>query len=269
MAESSDHADGDKTDPINKSTSEPSVTSMAETGAGASAGGDFHKNLPMVLAPKLGAGDDETIEGTAEPRAEEAGAAKGAAEDTAAAGPPPAQSSRFLQLVATVAFIAAFSSFVGAVSGVGFVHFYYPSAPVAPSVQVSTDSMALQQMKAELASLKAEIDTTMRGTNGQYSKIADRLDRIDQHFAAADTTGSIASSTAPESTQPKTTDRILQDWAVRDVQNGRALVESRYGGVFDVGAGSVLPGLGRIDSIKRQDGQWLVVTARGTITSGH
>jgi hypothetical protein len=109
----------------------------------------------------------------------------------------------------------------------------------------------------------------MRGTNGQYSKIADRLDRIDQHFASADVTGSIASSNAPEPVQPKITDRILQDWAVRDVQNGRALVESRTGGIFDVGAGSVLPGVGRVDSIKRQDGQWLVLTARGTITSGH
>ena len=137
-------------------------------------------------------------------------------------------------------------------------------------MHVSTDSTALQQMKAELAALKAEVDTTMRGTNGQYSKIADRLDRLDQHFAAADTTGSIATSTstAPAPEQPKITDRILQDWVVQGVQNGRALIESRYGGVFDVGAGSVLPGVGRVDSIKRQDGQWLVLTARGTITSG-
>jgi hypothetical protein len=52
------------------------------------------------------------------------------------------------------------------------------------------------------------------------------------------------------------------------VQDGRALVESRYGGVFDVGAGSILPGLGRVDTIKRQDGHWVVLTARGTIMSG-
>jgi hypothetical protein len=174
-----------------------------------------------------------------------------------------------LQLAATVAFIAAFSSFVGSVSGAGFAHFYYPTAPAAENVQVSADT-TLQQLKGELAALKAEVDSTMRGTNGQYSKIADRLDRLDQHFASAtDTTGSIASSTAAESAQPKINDRILQDWAVRDVQNGRALVESRFGGIFDVGAGSVLPGVGRVDSIKRQDGQWLVLTARGTITSGH
>jgi hypothetical protein len=221
----------------------------------------LHKNLPMVLSPKLGAGEDETVEESATPEEEPAA--------EAAAAPSPSQSSRFLQLAATVAFIAAFSSFVGAVSGTGFAHFYSLNTASAPVAQASADAAALQQMKAELASLKAEVDATMRGTNGQYSKIADRLDRLDQHFASADVTGSIASSSAPEPMQPKITDRILQDWAVRDVQNGRALVESRSGGIFDVGAGSVLPGVGRVDSIKRQDGQWLVLTARGTITSGH
>ena len=55
---------------------------------------------------------------------------------------------------------------------------------------------------------------------------------------------------------------------MQDVQSGRALVESRYGGIFDVGEGSTLPGVGRVDTIKRQDGQWIVLTARGTITSG-
>jgi len=260
MAESSDHANGDKTDPINSSANNSSP--KPEVDGSAAANCDLHKNLPMVLAPKLGAGEDETIDESAEQTAENS-----AADNTTTAH-APTQSSRFLQLAATVAFIAAFSSFVGAVSGAGFAHFYEPRTPAAPSVQVSTDTTVLQQLKAELASLKAEVDATMRGTNGQYSKIADRLERIDQHFAAADTTGSIASSTAPEQTQPKIADRILQDWAVREVQNGRALIESRYGGVFDVGAGSVLPGLGRVDSIKRQDGQWLVVTARGTITSG-
>ena len=58
------------------------------------------------------------------------------------------------------------------------------------------------------------------------------------------------------------------DWIVQDVQNGRAMVASRYGGVFEVGAGSVLPGLGRVEAVKRQDGKWIVVTARGMITSG-
>jgi len=275
MAESPDHADGEKVEPINNETSDPSATPETAADAGAAAGrdphaedlhaedshtGDLHKNLPMVLSPKLGAGEDETVEETA----------AAPEEEMPAAAVSPTQSSRFLQLAATVAFIAAFSSFVGAVSGAGFAHFYYPATPSAQNIQLSADTTALQQLKGELAALKTDVDSTMRGTNGQYSKIADRLDRLDQHFAStsSDITGSIASSTAPEASQPKTTDRILQDWAVRDVQNGRALVESRYGGIFDVGTGSVLPGVGRVDSIKRQDGQWLVLTARGTITSG-
>jgi hypothetical protein len=268
MAESSDHADGDKTDPIKNGATEPPATPEMEAGAAGSETdspsefhANLHKNLPMVLSPKLGAGEDETVEEPGE--SEEESAAE------AAAAPSQSQSTRFLQLAATVAFVAAFSAFVGAVSGVGFTHFYTPRTASVPVAQVSAEAMALQQMKAELASLKAEVDTTMRGTNGQYSKIADRLDRLDQHFASADITGSIASSTAPEPVQPKIPDRILQDWAVREVQNGRALVESRFGGIFDVGAGSILPGVGRVDSIKRQDGQWLVLTARGTITSGH
>lgn len=266
MAESPDHADGEKVDPIKASPNDSSGSATPqEAGDGASAGSELpknlHKNLPMVLSPKLGAGEDETVEETAEKPAEEA----------AAAAPAPTTSSRFLLLAATVAFIAAFSSFVGSVSGSGFAHFYFPAAPAGASVQASADTTVLQQMKAELAALKVEVDSTMRGTNSQYSKIADRLDRLDQHFASADITGSIATSAgmsmAPAPEQPKITDRILQDWVVQGVQNGRALVESRYGGVFDVGAGSVLPGVGRIDSIKRQDGQWLVHTARGTITS--
>ncbi len=261
MAECPDHADGDKTHPTNKGANDASIT--PETAVGAAASSDLHKNLPIVLSPKLGAGEDETVEEAKAPTDE-------STETKASAASSAGQSSRFLHLAATVAFIAAFSSFVGSVSGTGFAHLYYPNTAAAPSVPVSTDATALQQMKAELVALKAEVDNTMRGTNGQYSKIADRLDRIDQRFASTETTGSIASSassTASE-TQPKIADRILQDWAVRDVRNGRALIESRYGGIFDVGAGSMLPGLGRVDSIRRQDGQWLVLTARGTITSG-
>jgi hypothetical protein len=58
----------------------------------------------------------------------------------------------------------------------------------------------------------------------------------------------------------------LQNWVVQDVRRGRALVENSSGGVFAVAVGSVLPGLGVVESIKRQDGQWVVVTARGVIT---
>jgi hypothetical protein len=222
------------------------------------------KNLPMVLAPKLGAGEDDAFEDVSEPAAE-----------TVAASPPPA-SSRFLLLAATVAFAASFGSFVGSVSGSGFVHYLSPAAPqpATESASASDASRALKQELADLAAIKTNLDAASRSATSQFAKLSDRLDHIDQH-AAAETTGSIAAAPssaappAPVSEPAKSADRILPDWVVQDVQNGRALVESRSGGMFDVGAGSFLPGVGRVDGIKRQDGQWIVLTARGTITSGH
>jgi hypothetical protein len=220
----------------------------------------------MVVAPKLGAGEDEAIDESLDEPADETA--------TPAAPAAPAHSARFLMLAASVAFAADFGSFVGAMSGSGLVRFIGPAEPAAGAANTVD---AMREMKLDLAALsviKSDLDTASRNTTSQFAKIADHLDKLDQRTAmASETTGSIASQSgvAPASGTPdvpKLTDRILQDWVVQDVQNGRALVESRYGGVFDVGAGSTLPGVGRVDTIKRQDGQWLVLTERGTITSG-
>jgi len=53
---------------------------------------------------------------------------------------------------------------------------------------------------------------------------------------------------------------------LRDVAYGAALIESRRGS-YDVYAGDVVPGLGRVDAIRRQDGRWVVVTSRGLIVA--
>jgi hypothetical protein len=56
----------------------------------------------------------------------------------------------------------------------------------------------------------------------------------------------------------------VEGWVLRDVANGGALIESRQG-IFEVYAGNPVPGLGRVDAIRRQDGHWVVVTTRGLI----
>ena len=56
----------------------------------------------------------------------------------------------------------------------------------------------------------------------------------------------------------------INDWILRDVSHGGALIEGRRG-VYEVYAGDPVPGLGRIDAIRRQDGRWVVVTSRGLI----
>jgi len=155
------------------------------------------------------------------------------------------------------------------------------------------EANALQTMKAELAelaTLKSSLDGATRGANGQFAKIADRLDRVEHaqaepaakltHIAdavdrlekksvvaaaalAPETTGSIGAPATIEGTKG---DKLLQDWIVQDVRRGHALVASRFGGVFDVMVGSMLPGLGHVQTIRRQDGQWVVLTDKGLIS---
>jgi hypothetical protein len=57
---------------------------------------------------------------------------------------------------------------------------------------------------------------------------------------------------------------IVHGWVLRRVYDGAALIEGRDG-VIEVEPGIPVPGLGRIEAIKRQDGRWVVVTARGLI----
>jgi hypothetical protein len=37
--------------------------------------------------------------------------------------------------------------------------------------------------------------------------------------------------------------------------------------MVEVAPGDMLPGLGRIEAIRRQDGRWVVITSRGMIVS--
>jgi hypothetical protein len=222
-------------------------------------------NLPALVAPAPGAAEHHVED-------------KAAGQSAEATGAPATRvrSKRFMMLAASVAFAAGFGSFVGSVSGSGLVRLIYP--PPAPASGIENTIAAIHGIKLELAqvaALKSSLENTARNTTSQYAKISDRLDRLDQRsIAAAETTASLpvvapaVPAVLPTATDPpKLSDRVLQDWIVHDVQHGRALVESRYGGLFAVAAGSVLPGIGRVDTIKRQDGHWVVLTARGTITS--
>ena len=58
----------------------------------------------------------------------------------------------------------------------------------------------------------------------------------------------------------------IEGWVLRDVSHGSALIEGRIG-LYDVIAGDFVPGLGRIEVIRRQDGRWVVVTPKGLIVA--
>jgi hypothetical protein len=83
--------------------------------------------------------------------------------------------------------------------------------------------------------------------------------------AAASAFGAVRPTATPK---PVDTGKlpIVPGWSLRDVNHGLALIEGRNG-FYEVYAGDPIPGLGRVDSIKRQDGRWVVVTTKGLVVS--
>jgi len=84
---------------------------------------------------------------------------------------------------------------------------------------------------------------------------------------AIETTGSVAAR-QDTSKHPKQQDKppVVTGWVLRDIVDGHALVEGRDG-LYEVGPGGNLPGVGRVETIQRQNGRWVVVTAKGLIVS--
>jgi hypothetical protein len=286
----------DEPDKIEK----PEVSNSPASESSAGPGGSTEHKLPVIWSPKLDAGagiEDEFFDADPAPPPpdDEAVYGEAAKEEPSAAAAPSAQprSWRFAMLAATIALAAAVGSFVGSLTGAGVERLVPEAAPSANTADASSILRAMKSELAELSAMKSNLDGSIRNANTQFVAIAERLDRVERaatnpaaqlaHIAdavdrlnkinaAPETTGSIAPmTTAPMTTppaEPKIVDRIVEDWVVQDVHGDRALVEGRNGSLFEVGAGSILPGVGRVEAVKRQDGQWVVLTARGVITSG-
>ena len=65
-------------------------------------------------------------------------------------------------------------------------------------------------------------------------------------------------------TKPKS--EIIDGWAVREVFDGVAILESRRHRLIEVVQGVQIPGVGRVESIERRGRNWVVVTKLGIIT---
>jgi hypothetical protein len=160
---------------------------------------------------------------------------------------------------------------------------------------------SVARIDAEISALKAGLENNSRLAANQSSKASDRLDRIEKAQAepakltklsevaeklraapvplpspppvaasatttgAKEVTGSVTPSPAPAKTEVGRLPTV-EGWVLRDVAYGGALIEGRHG-VYEVYAGDPVPGLGRVDAIRRQDGRWVVVTSRGLIVA--
>jgi hypothetical protein len=214
----------------------------------------------------------------------------------------PAKSRRFAFTPRAASLVAVLlGAAIGSIATAGLV--YLNAAPAAAPADPMTFTASFDRINRELATLKASIDGSAKQSNTQIAKIADRmdrveksqadtgaklartaesLDRLDHRLAAAagDITGSLPTGTlgtlpaGPGDRTAALADlkraapaTILEGWVLRDVFNGAAMIQSPRNGILEVIPGDSLPGLGRIEGIKRQDGRWVVVTSRGLIVS--
>jgi len=140
-----------------------------------------------------------------------------------------------------------------------------PPAEARESQNTQELKRALAQVKSEIAALQASVD------KANLPALRETVGRLDKRMAAAsapEITGSIPQGAAAAKEAPKEPPKpaVLRGWVLRDVAHGRALVENGYE-LYEVLPGAVLPHVGRVESIDRQNGRWVVVTQKGLIVS--
>ena len=214
--------------------------------------------------------------------------------------------NRFAVLAGSAAFAGVFGIAIGAFGASEFRHAPMAPKPVVATNDMRGVTDTVAQIKSDIAALRVAAETVSRNTTSQLSKISEKVERIDRgqadpaarlakisetvdrldqrvtqlSAAAKDVTGSIAAPPpAPALTKPTTIAAavpaappdqakllILEGWRLRNVYDGAALVQGRMG-TIEVEPGDTLPGGGRVQEIRRQDGRWVVVTSKGLIVS--
>ncbi|WP_025032092.1 hypothetical protein [Bradyrhizobium sp. DOA9] len=212
---------------------------------------------------------------------------------------------RLSAMAAVVAIAASVGAISGALATAGMMRFAAPAPAPVQVADTSALDASVARIDADLVALKANVEQSSKSGLSQFNRANDRLDKLEkaqaeplariaklsetvdklratppaQAAAAAprETTGSIAptqpqtqvatAAAAPAPAAPKTeVGRLptIEGWRLRNASNGGALIEGRDG-LYEVYPGDPIPGVGRVDAIRRQDGRWVVVTSRGLI----
>jgi hypothetical protein len=136
-------------------------------------------------------------------------------------------------------------------------------AQVEPAARLAKLSDAVEKLRAAAPAASAAAPAAGKESTGSITP-PNGTAVLPVPVAATATAASPApaASPKPEAAHPPTVD----GWILRDVRHGGALIEGRSG-LYEVYAGDPVPGLGRIDAIRKQDGRWVVVTSRGLVVS--
>ena len=145
--------------------------------------------------------------------------------------------------------------------------------------------------RALIVDLGKEIDTLRYEASERQARLESRIDRLEKQTSADLPTASIAVGASIDTTAPlipppapalpaiapsAAPDRVAAvagepartspDYRVAEIYRGQAIVEGSAG-IWRVGIGDSLPGLGRVEAIEPRGKAWAVVTTGGTVTS--
>jgi hypothetical protein len=211
---------------------------------------------------------------------------------------------RFSALAAVVALAAIAGALGGALATASLGHFAGGDTAAAATTGNPALEASVARIDADVLALKAgvahmgdAVEHTSKLSMTQFKQTSDRLDKVEKAqaepaaklaklseaveklhatpppapvaaaapVAAKEVTGSVSTAVAPPKVELARLPTV-DNWVLRDVANGGALIEGRQG-IFEVFAGDPVPGLGRVDAIRRQDGRWVVITSKGLIVA--
>jgi hypothetical protein len=150
-------------------------------------------------------------------------------------------------------------------------------------------------LEAELDALRARLDRGDRNDPAatgpvltKLQELIERLDRIERSAAVAalskvpqpavannsipGTTPTALAPDAAAATAAKSKDNALTaetkipNWSLREVIDGTAILQGPRG-IIGVSTGDLIPGVGRVQSIAKKSGRWIVATSKGVISA--
>jgi hypothetical protein len=135
-------------------------------------------------------------------------------------------------------------------------------AQTEPAAKLARLTEAIDKLRAAPAAAPAAVAAAPAATSAAPKEVTGSITPQAVAAATPEPAASPAATTPPKPEVGRLP--AVEGWSLTDVGYGGALIQNRRGS-FEVYAGDYIPGLGRIDAIRKQDGQWVVVTSKGLV----
>jgi hypothetical protein len=143
-------------------------------------------------------------------------------------------------------------------------------AQAEPAGKLAKLSETVEKLRTALPAPAPQVTPTPAASREVTGAAPQAVAAADPSSVPASAPASVQTPAAEAGAQPAKSEAAklptVEGWFLRDVGYGGALIQGRRG-TYEVYAGDVIPGLGRIDAIRRQEGRWVVVTSKGLIVA--